>query len=151
MAQQLLPGEVEYLDEESAVDPFAERVGELEDRVAALEAKLSQVKRDAVVALLQMLSDSMRHIASGKMDIPDVSANVQAASTGKWDILKAKHAGTHVAAVIESLQIHGRLSTPQLAANIKTSKQNAYNNIVPKMIKMGIVTRQGMYLVLKEN
>lgn len=156
MGQPLLSGEVEYVEDEGTLeqqrlDVHGERLTQLEDDIADLKAKLSQVKRDAVITLLQMLSDSMKHVASGKMDIPEVSTSASSVENGKWEILKQKYAGTHIGRAIEALMIHKRLTTVQLAANIKTSKQNAYNNLVPKMIKLGILTRQGTDLVLRES
>jgi hypothetical protein len=148
MPQPLLSGEQEYVKDEPSV---TDELMHLSDRVAALESRLVHIKREAVITLLQMLSDSMKHVASGKMDIPEVSASTPSAENGKWEILKQKYAGTHTGRAIEALMIHKRLSTAQLAANIGTSKQNAYNNLVPKMIKLGILTRQGTDLVLRES
>lgn len=154
MSQPLLNGEVEYVDSEPVADlrlnEHGRRITELEDRIANLEAKIANNKRDAVVALLQMLSDSMRHIASGKMDIPDVTV-AQAVGSSKWDALKRKYAGTNVEQAIDALLIHGKLTTVQLAANLKVGRSNAYNNIVPRLIRLGIITRQGADLVLRES
>lgn len=117
MSQPLLSGQQEYIEESEAVDPFAERVDELEDRIVALESKMGQVKREAVLAVLQMFSDSLRHIASGQMGIPDA---VTVAPTSpqfdqKWEAWKQKlGSGTAPARIIDALLKQGPLNRTQL-------------------------------------
>ena len=123
MSQPLLNGEVEYVDPEPVenvrLDEHGRRITELEDQVASLSAKVSSAKRDAVVALLQMFADSIRHIASGKMDIPDNPSNfgqpVAPQFDQKWEAWKQKLGhGTAPSRVIDSILSHGPLSRTQL-------------------------------------
>jgi hypothetical protein len=150
MSQRLLEGQQqEYVEDESVIEPWAERIGELEDRVEQLEASIPKIKRDAVVALLSLLNDSLRHIASGNMDIPDVS---QVPSTGgqesKWAAIKQRHPG-NVARAIDILLIQGTMSTDQLRTVLRIGYETCRVNVVNKMVKMGLIIKNGSQFSLK--
>lgn len=114
MSQPLLKGEVEYV-EAIRVDIHSERITELEDQVASLHEKMSNVKRDAIVAVLTMLSEAMRHVASGKMDIPEPPTAAAPQFDQRWEAWKQKlGAGTAPARVIDALLKQGPLNRTQL-------------------------------------
>lgn len=145
MSQPLLDGEVEYV-EPIRLDAHGERLTYLEDRVASLESQLKQVKRDAVVTLLQMLSDSMRHIASGKMDIPAMAAT---RDDNKWDAVKQRMPQRHREA-IDVLLLSGSLKRTQLAAALKMDYANCAKNVIAILIRQGWLIDSGGNLSLKQ-
>lgn len=156
MSQPLLNGEVEYVDSEPVADLRLEEhsrmIGELEDRIEALEQKLATAKRDAVVALLQMFADSIRHIASGKMDIPDVavapvSENRMAGAWQKWidkfggDSFKGKF--------IKALLEHNSLNARQLLIHLGTGRMQTVYDTAFALTKLSLVRKNGeMYALV---
>lgn len=138
----------EYVEDEPVIDPFAERVGELEDRIASLESQLTNVKRDAVVALLTLLSDSMRHIAMGKMDIPDISSNTQGGNS-KWDVVKQRLQPRQREAV-DILLLQGSMKRTQLASAMKMDYANCAKNVVSVLKSAGWIVESGGNLSLKQ-
>ena len=144
MVQRLLNGEVEYVDSEPAIDhAFADRVGDLEDRIAVLEEKLATVKRDAVVALLNMLSESMRHIASSKMDIPAQATN------SKWDVIKNR-LQPRLREAVDILLIQGPMKRTQLSAALKMDYSNCSKNVVAILLRQGLMIEVGGNLTLRQ-
>lgn len=141
MAQPLLNGEVEYVE-----DRGADRVELLENRLSSLEASLSRVKRDAVVALLQVLADSIRHIASGKMDIPDISSEP---SDGKWEAVKSRLQPSH-RKVIDVLLLQGAMTRKQISAAVQMNYTNCVNNVIGPLIRQGWLVDNGRDISLKE-
>jgi hypothetical protein len=114
MPQPLLSGQQEYVE---PVSDLQNQIDALETRVAELEANQGQVKRDAVLALLNLLAQSLRHVASGQMDIAE-SVPPQASAPQfdpQWQAWKQKLGGnTAPAKVIDALLTHGPLNRTQL-------------------------------------
>ena len=123
MSLPLLEGHAEYMEDRGpdVIEKLNQRIEKLEDRIADLEQDRPQIRRDAVVAVLNLLTQSLRHVASGQIDI-DTPVQ-QAASVGapqfdpKWEAWKQKlGAGTAPSRVIEAILTHGPLSRTQLRA-----------------------------------
>jgi DNA-binding transcriptional ArsR family regulator len=108
----------EYI--ETPENKLRERVTELENRVNDLEFSLSGIKRDAVVALLKTLGESLHHVASGKFDLDATVAMTAVAAPQfdpKWEVWKQKLGpSTAPARVIEAILGHGPLTRTQLRA-----------------------------------
>lgn len=112
MSQLQLEGKVtqEYVE-----DHGSDALEQLSQRIEELEVKLSHVKRDAVVMVLNLLAESLRHVASGKMDIPEVQTATAPQFDPKWELWKQKLGGTTAPArVIQALLEHGPLNRTQL-------------------------------------
>lgn len=140
-------GEPEDVDGETVVDPFAERVGELADRLAVLEDKMATVKRDAVVALLTMLSESMRHIASGKMEIPETVS--PQGSNSKWDGIKSRLT-PRLSEAIDIILLQGPMKRTQLAAALRMDYSNCTKNVITILIRQGLFVESGGNISLKQ-
>jgi hypothetical protein len=152
MSQPLLNGEVEYV-EAQRIDIHGERITELEDQVANLNQKLDNVKRDAVLALLQMLSDSMRQIASGKMDIPesvDIPAQPPNKMSSAWQKWIDKFGATSSKGMfISSLLEHGQLNARQLQVHIGVKSTQAVYNVALGLNKLSLIRKNGeMYTLV---
>src|ERR1017187_2580496 len=119
MPQPLLEGHQEYVQDRGpdVIEQLTRRIDALENRIDELEADRPTIKRDAVVIVLSLLTESLRHVASGKMDIPDVSHAAMAAPQfdPRWDAWKQKlGAGQAPARIIDALLTHGPLNRTQL-------------------------------------
>lgn len=148
MSQPLLEGEVEYVDVDSTrSDTHAERIAELEEQVAALHQKLATVKRDAVVILLQMFSDSLRHIASGKMDIPDTP--VVGSGSDRWEQIK-RGMPPRLQECIGILQLQGSMKRTQIAAALRMDYSNCTKNVIGVLLRQGWLIENGGQLSLKQ-
>lgn len=152
MPQPLLSGHQEYV-EDSAIDPaiaaLHDRVDGLESRIDELEALAPKIKRDAVVMLLSLLTESLRHVASGKMDISEPAANLQSSSS-KWDAIIQQYSGNRIGDVLKILLLHGPMNQNQIAAALRTDPSNMSKNIIPKVKALGLIVKNGNFWTLKE-
>jgi hypothetical protein len=152
MSQPLLESGQEYMrdDDTDTLQQLTERLDSVEARFLELESAQSTIKRDAVVTVLSLLTESLRHIASGKMDIP---AAVQSVATSggqdKWAAIKVRNPGK-VAEAIDVLLIHGTMNTKQLSAALKMGYDNCRVNVVGKLSRQGLIVKRGRDLSLKQ-
>src|SRR5580698_3969091 len=98
----------EYLDEQGP-----DQITQLHQRIDALEGRLSDVKRDAVIAVLNLLAKSLKHVASGEFDIDEVTT--AASSPSKWEPIK-KRLAPRLSEAIDIFLAQGSLKRTQLAA-----------------------------------
>lgn len=145
MNQPLLNGEVEFVD--PAEERSLARISELEDRVSALESRLTQVRREAVIALLNMLSESMRHIAQGKMDIPDTV--VTSGTDTRWEAIKSR-LGPRLREAIDVLAVQGPMKRTQLASAMRMDYSNCVKNVVGVLKSQGLLAEANGELSLKQ-
>jgi len=148
MSQPLLSGETEYLDE-TVTDNSAERIEELEERLGNLEASIPQIKRDAVVMVLNLLGESLRHIASGKMDISDVSQTASSQPNGKWDAVKQRLA-PRLRDAVDIFLVRGSMNNSQLAAALHLGRSNCSNNVIGALKRQGLLVKSGNDYSLKQ-
>lgn len=144
MAQPLL-SDGEYV-EPIRLDIHGERITALEDRVEQLEAKLANVKRDAVIALLNLLSESMRQVASGKFDLSGVPTG---GAEEKWEAIKQRMPPRHREAV-DILLLQGSMKRTEMAAALKMNYTNCATNVIAVMIRQGWMMDNGGNLSLKQ-
>ena len=147
MPQPLLESGEQYMpDTESEI---SERIEGLESRIDELESALSKVKRDAVVIVLSLLTESLRHVASGKMDIPDVpqsSANGQ--FTSKWEAIKQRLA-PRLREAVDVFLLRGAMNNSQLAAALRIGRSNCSNNVLGELKRQGLLVKNGNEYSLK--
>jgi hypothetical protein len=123
---------------------------DLQNRVTRLEAQLDLVKRDAVVIVLNLLGKSLKHVASGELDLDDVSTSVaSSAAPSKWDAIK-KRLPPSLAEAVSVLALHGSMNNSQLAAALGMARKSCSSNIVPKLKAMGLIVKNGNNFELKE-
>lgn len=146
MSQRLLRegGITEYADSDVGQPP--ERVLELEDRILVLEGQIKNVKRDAVVLLLNILAESMRHIASGKLDIPETVVD---SNEGKWGAIKQRLA-PRLREAVDLLLTQGGMRRTQIAAALKMDYANCAKNVIGVLIRQGLIEENSGMLSLKK-
>src|ERR1017187_277576 len=130
-------------------DDSAERIEALEARIGELESILPKIKRDAIVIVLSLLTESLRHVASGKMDIPDVppsSANMQA--NPKWDAVKQSLA-PRLREAVDVFLLRGTMNNSQLAAALRLGRSNCSNNVIGELKRQGLLVKSGNDYSLK--
>lgn len=149
MPQPLLSGAIdaEYVDAGTSnkelaisIDCLSDRVKELEQRLDQLEAGRAAIKREAVVALLNLLVKSLKHVASGEIDLDEAPVQATTAS-GKWQAIVERHKGTRIGQVIEMLMLYGPLNQSQIAANLGIDPSNVSKNIMPDLVARGLVEK----------
>jgi hypothetical protein len=131
-----------------------EHVSRLEARIARLESRLAgdleQATRNMVVVVLNLLSKSLKHVASGEFDLDDVSSSIaSSAAPSKWDAIK-KRLPPSLAEAVSVLALHGSMNNSQLAAALGMGRNNCSSNIVPKLKAMGLIVKNGNNFELKE-
>jgi hypothetical protein len=148
--------ESRYGEGSDVIAALRDRVSHLERRIEGQEARIDLVKRDAVIVLLNLLGRSLKHVASGEFDIEEIAASVATSATGisatgnpRWDAIKQRNPG-RIAQAIETLLVHGTMSTAQLAAAMRMNRSNCSNNVVTKMNSMGMLQRDGSNWKLKD-
>jgi hypothetical protein len=149
MSQLQLEAKQEYVDQSGSTAQFAERIGVLEDRLGELESSLSKVKRDAVVIVLSLLTESLRHVASGKMDIAEViqpPVNVQA--NGKWEAVKQGLA-PRLRDAVDVFLVRGTMNNSQLAAALRIGRSNCSTNVIGELRRQGLLIKSGNDYSLK--
>jgi len=137
------------------VDPgsdLEDRIAALERQVVELESSREQVKRDAVLLVLNLLGQSLRHIASGQMDIPDTPSVVQgvplaSAKSEVWNAWKSR-LGIPCGKIIDALLTHGKLTSTQIsiATGIQSGNVATY---IYRINKAGILNKNGKEFSLK--
>lgn len=143
----LLNGEGEYVEPNSP-EVNEQHLASLEDRLDEIESKLANVKRDAVVALLNLFSESMRQIASGKFDLNTApTVQVDDRQSKVWESWKQRLGGS-CAKVIDALLTHKDLNTQQLA--IATGlHRTTIPNLIFRLNKAGLINKNGGRFSLK--
>lgn len=126
---------------------IAAQLDHFERRIQTLETQLATVKRDAVVALLEILAQSMRHIASGKMQIPNNSADSNAGD--KWDAVKVRMEPRQQK-VIDVLLLQKSMTRRQIASAVQMNYTNCVNNVISVLIRQGWLLDNGGSISLKE-
>lgn len=135
------------------VDTSGDRVAELERRVVVLEAQQARSKEEAVIAVLNLLGNAMRQVATGQIDL---SATVAAPGQGsvtdrmdKWEAVKKRLGNGNEAQLIEVLLACGPRTNTQLKSLLKL----AYSTVAAltlKMSNLGFLTRVGDAWGLKD-
>lgn len=144
MAQPLLEGNVEYME---AVTDAEQRIDALESRIAELEGAQHQVKRDAVVALLNLLGQALRQVASGKIDLETLET--PSAGPSKWEAIK-KRLPPRQAEAIDIFLAQGSLRRTELAAAMKMNYTNCATNVIAVLVRQGLLLDRGGQLQLKD-
>ena len=147
MSQPLLEGEYIATNELAPADNS--RIEELESRVAELEDSIPQIKRDAVVIVLKLLTESLRHVASGKMEIPDVSQPASVQGEARWNAIKSRLA-PRLKEAVDILLLQGPMRRTQIAAALKMDYSNCTKNVIGVLLRQGIVIENGGHITLKE-
>lgn len=142
MSQRLLEGRTEYVETVSDT----QRIDELESRLGEVEHAQSVVKRDAVVALLSLLSQALRQVASGKIDLDSIQTEAPA---GKWESIK-KRLPPKQAAAIDIFLAQGSLKRTQLAAAMRMDYSNCTKNVIAVLVRQGLLIESGGLLSLKD-
>lgn len=145
MPVPLLEGHQEYV---ASGSDLGQRIDILESRIADLEAGRAQVKRDAVVTVLNLLAQSLRHVASGTMDIPDPVIAIDVAGS-KWEAIK-KRLPPRQAEAIDVFLAQGPLKRTQLAAAMRMDYSNCTKNVIAVLVRQGLLIERGGQLSLKE-
>jgi len=122
-----------------------DRIAALEDRISVLEALARTAKRDAVVALLNMLGDSMRHIASGKMEIPETTIQAD----DKWTTIKMRLA-PKLQQAVDVFLLQGPMKRTQVAAALRMDYSNCTKNVIGVLLRQGLLIENGGVLSLKQ-
>jgi hypothetical protein len=139
MSQPLLEGD--YIQDRGpdVVERLNQRILDLENRITDIETERPQIKRDAVVIVLSLLTESLRHVASGKMDIPDVShATSGSGQDARWDAIKAR-LRPRLKEAVDILLVQGPMRRTQLAAALKMDYTNCTKNVITVLVRQGIV------------
>jgi hypothetical protein len=146
MPVPLLEGNQEYVDDEG-IDPA---VAALHDRIDVLERKLSEVKRDAVIAVLNLLARSLKHVASGEFDLDEMAVAAAAPSTsnGKWEFWKKRYPG-RIAETIDLLLIQGEMNQSQLCSALKCDSRTLSAKVIYPLNKAGLLIKNGGMFSLK--
>lgn len=144
MAQPLLEGNVEYVE---SVTDAEQRIDALESRISELEGAQHQVKRDAVVALLNLLGQALRQVASGKIDLETLET--PSAGPSKWEAIK-KRLPPRQAEAIDIFLAQGSLRRTELAAAMKMNYTNCATNVIAVLVRQGLLLDRGGQLQLKD-
>jgi hypothetical protein len=133
-----------------AIAQLNERIGELESRLSDVEADRPAIKREAVVIVLQLLTDSLRHVASAKMKIPDISHVENAGGKdARWEAIKNRLA-PRLREAVDILLLQGPMKRTQLAAALKMDYSNCTKNVIAVLLRQGIMVENNRELSLKE-
>lgn len=143
MSQPLLEGRQEYME-----DSGPDVVAQLESRIGELEASLSTVKRDAVVTVLSLLTEALRHVASGKMDIPTVTTTANG-QDARWDAIKNRLA-PRLKEAVELLLVQGPMKRAQIAAALRMDYSNCTKNVIGQLLRQGVAVESGGHVTLKQ-
>lgn len=145
MPLPLLEAHQEYVE---AGSDLGARIDALESRIADMEADRSEIKREAVLTLLNLLAQSLRLVASGQMNITEsVSSGPAAAS--KWEAIK-KRLPPRQAEAIDIFLAQGSLKRTQLSAAMRMDYSNCTKNVIAVLVRQGLLIESGGQLSLKE-
>lgn len=147
MSQLQLEGEVEQKIDE--VYGLQERIDSLESRVDDLQGDLVNAKRDAVVMLLSLLTESLRHVASGKMEMPTVTAVSGDGQDARWTAIKSRLA-PRLKEAVEILLLQGPMGRKQIAAALRMDYSNCTKNVIGILLRQGIAIIQDGQIALKK-
>jgi hypothetical protein len=145
MPQALLEGRQEYVEPGS---DLGQRIDALEARISDLEAERQRIMRDAVVALLNLLGQSLRHVASGKIDLDTIETSSDSGSS-KWEAIK-KRLPPRQAEAIDIFLAQGSLKRTQLAAAMRMDYSNCTKNVIAVLVRQGLLIESGGQLSLKD-
>jgi hypothetical protein len=123
----------------------------LKARVEKLEAQQSRAKEEAVIALLNLFSQAMREIATGKFDLnvaPTGTGNSVTDRMDKWEAVK-KRLSHGEGEVIDALLTCGPRTNTQLKTLLK-KHYNTVAEITKKLSNLGFLTRVGEAWGLKD-
>jgi hypothetical protein len=143
----LSSGDAEYIEDRGPdiMEQLRLRISQLERRVESLESALDVTKRDAVVIVLNLLHQSLKHVASGKFDISQIESPAQ---HSKWDAIK-KRLQPRLAEAIDVLLLQGEMRRTQLASAMKMDYSNCAKNVIAVLIRQGLIVERGGMLSLK--
>jgi len=142
VSQRLLEGRAEYVETVSDKD----RIDELESRLLEVERAVGVVKRDAVIALLSLLSQALSQVASGKIDLDSIQTE---APSGKWEAIK-KRLPPRQAEAIDIFLAQGSMTRKQVSSALRMNYTNCVNNVIGALLRQGLLTDRGGQLSLKE-
>jgi len=156
MSQPLLKsGEQEYVAAQLSDQALVDRIEALECRFDELDTYIStipNIKRDAVVTVLALLIEAVRHVASGKMDIPDVTQIAGSAPDirlkAAWENWKSKLPGLP-ARFIDALLLHGPMTQTQLRIAVGCAA-GSVASIVSTLWKAGLIDKNSGRISLKQ-
>ena len=140
MSQLQLEGQYE---EVSQADPLEARIARLEDKVAEMR---QSVQREAVILLLNVLSQAMRDIAAKKYAL---DGPIVATDNGKWEAVKSRLA-PRLRECIDLLLIQKHMKRTQIAAALKMDYSNCTKNVIAALLRQGLLEDNGGELSLKE-
>jgi len=141
----LLP---EYVDGPSRPDPYAEIEGlkeEMEDLRGEMAQVREQAKREAVMMVLNLLSQALRQVASGKVDL---STTADTPSISRWDAIKQR-LQPRLREAVDLLLAQGSMKRTQIAAALKMDYSNCTKNVVGPLLRQGLIVEDGQGLSLK--
>ena len=140
---KLLNGEAEPAESNDAV---LDAIDRLELRIQKLESQIANVKKDAVIMVLNLFTAALRDIAAGKFDISALPAATD--SNSKWDEIKKRMPPRHQEAV--DILLLTRKNRTQLAAAMEMRYNTCATHVIAPLIKQGWVIESAGLLSLKE-
>ena len=143
MTQRLLEGKYE---EPSPTHDTEWRLDNLESRLIEVEHAANTLRRDAVLALLNLLSQAIREVVSGKIDLGAIETP---AANDKWEPIK-KRLPPRQSEAVDILLAQGAMKRTQLAAAMKMNYTNCATNVIAVLIRQGIVIERGGQIELKQ-
>lgn len=146
-SRPLLSGIQEYVQDEtpalrSEIERLVDELRQERSKNAGIENGIRDLRR-----ILSPLYDGLRLIF-GEMDAMRVESS-PVAGNSKWEAIKARYQG-RIAEAIDVLLLHGTMNSSQLAAAMKMDRSNLSKNLLPKLSSMGLITRNGRDISLRE-
>lgn len=144
---------------EGIVDMRDQELATLRRQLAQLDEalRLERIKTGAIEAGVRKLRSSTLQLfralqlIHGQIDETGIDAQVAndgPAANSKWDAIKQRNPG-RIAEAIDTLLVHGAMSVSQLAAAMRMDRSNCSRNVAGKLMRMGLVVRNGNALSLK--
>ena len=140
MAQPLLSGEVEYVE-----DPGPDVISQLRSEIADMQSGLSAL-RDEVEA---MKSIFRRQYAAFQQVLGDDQVSVSVDTADKWAAIKQRLA-PRLREAVDILLLQGSLRRTQLASAMKMDYSNCVKNVVAILVRQGLLVDTGGNLSLKK-
>jgi hypothetical protein len=155
MAQPLLDGHID--DRDTIIAGLKAQLSEVRE-----ELRLERKKSEGVMPALEEIQRvtlpffNILRAVHGELDALGIASNGAAARSAatvapdsRWDAIKSR-LPPRLRDAIDVLLVHGVMSVSQLAAALKTSRQNCGDNIVKKLKSMGLIIKEGRELSLKQ-
>lgn len=140
MAQPLLSGQVEYLDEQGpdVMTQLRMEISELQSGLNALTEEVESIK-----TILR------RQYAAFQQSLGDEPVTYSSEGTDKWAAIKQRLA-PRLQEAVDILLLQGSLKRTQLASAMKMDYSNCVKNVVQILLRQGLLVDNGGNLSLKK-